>query len=177
MRTAITWVSVIVVVAVVGCTSSGREAKPTTTVRDLRGQRLELPRTGGCGDAFFWAATDSGDVAVTVLVDTEDRPSDRPTKLTASLPSDLASVRVLRGTDVPRNFCTDVIDSDSQPRSASRAAAGDLTIVLDPAPTPPVLCGRTSVEGRMELVRLIADDRTAFAPISVRTNSIGCVDG
>jgi hypothetical protein len=170
-------IAIVLAVALAGCSSGDDDGEPTTTTADPSKARMELPQTGGCGEAFFWAATTAGDVAVTVLFDAADRPSDRPTRLAVSLPSGAASVRVLRGTNVPRNFCTDVIDTKSQPKSASRAAAGELRIVLDPAPTQPVVCNKTSVSGRMDLDGLVADDGTAFTPISVTTNTIGCVSG
>jgi hypothetical protein len=35
--------------------------------------KIELTRSGACGDADFWAATESGDIAVTVTVDAHER--------------------------------------------------------------------------------------------------------
>ncbi len=138
---------------------------------------VELPTGGGCGEAYVWAATDSGDIAVTVSVEARDRSRTEPTTTRFSVPGDAVEVRILEGRDLPRNLCTDLIDVDSQPRNSQDAVAGKGTITLDPAPDGPDSASCGTVSGVLELTGLEAQDGTTFAPIRVATDSIGCYAG
>lgn len=146
-----------------------------TSTGEVTGTRLELPKSGACGEAIFWAASESGDVAVTVTVEAQRRSTDMRTTIPISLPSDTVTVRILRGRNLQANFCTDVINLAWQPTSSASPSTGDGSIVLDPA--PPRFDGCGGVEGTMHLNDLMADDGTAFAPISVTSMSIGCYSG
>lgn len=131
----------------------------------------------GCGDVYFWAATDSGDIAVTVSLEARGRSSDKATTLEFVLPSPTVAVEVLDGDHLDRNFCTDVFDGDAEPRRRQAAVSGTGTVTLDPLPEGPdsVSCG--SVAGELELRDLEAEDGTLFAPIRVSSDSIGCYSG
>jgi hypothetical protein len=138
---------------------------------------VELPQGDACGEVGFWASTASGDLAVQVSIDVADRATDSTTVTEFVLPDDAVQVQVLEGTNLPRNFCTDLIDSDSQPKRRRSATAGTGTITVEPR-TPdgsnPV-CG--SAAGLLTLTGLVADDGTTFAPITVQTRSVGCYSG
>lgn len=145
--------------------------------QDETGSTLELPKGDACGDAYFWAVTESGDVAVTVTVEAKDRSHLDATTLEFVLPDAGVEVEVLEGENLGRNFCTDLPDPASDPRSRQVAAAGEGKLTLDPAPGGPnaFTCG--TVTGELELNGLVAKDGTTFAPIRITSDSIGCYAG
>jgi hypothetical protein len=93
------------------------------------------------------------------------------------LPDAAVAVEVLEGEGMQMNFCTDVVNGSAEPRQRQGAVAGAGTIRLDPALPghDPMGCG--SVSGELELTGLEAEDGTTFAPIRVRSDSIGCYAG
>jgi hypothetical protein len=138
---------------------------------------LELTAGGACGDAYFWATTDSGDVAVTVSTDARNRSQVETTTLEFVVPESRVTVEVLEGENLARNFCTDVLDGASEPQSRQQAVAGEGTITLDPVPEGPDSFSCGSVSGELELTGLEAENGTTFAPIRVTSDSIGCYSG
>ncbi|WP_147251988.1 hypothetical protein [Blastococcus sp. TF02-09] len=138
---------------------------------------VELTAGDGCGDAFFWAATASGDVAVTISIDARGRSPVDALAQEFVLPDAAVSVEVLAGRGMQQNFCTDAINGAAEPRQRQEAVAGEGTIRLDPVPPglDPTGCG--SVSGELELTGLQAADGTTFALIQVRSDSIGCYSG
>lgn len=161
-----------------GCSGSGSDPTPVTS--KLAPNPVELTQGDGCGEAYFWAATASGDVAVTVNIEARSRSAAEPTTYPLDLPDDEVTVRVLRGRDLPRNFCTDVIDGNAQPTSEVEVQSGTGSIVLDPLPPAGNSgCGTSDKEpnGTLRLTGLVADDGTVFEPIEVETGSIGCYSG
>ncbi len=138
---------------------------------------VELTEGDACGDAFFWAATGSGDVAVTVAVDARDRsPADAMTR-DFGVPEAGIVVEVLEGENLQRNFCNDVLDTSAEPRDRQEAVAGEGAIRLDPTLLGSDLPHCGSVSGVLELTGLEAEDGTTFAPIRVASDSIGCYSG
>ena len=138
---------------------------------------VELTAGDACGDAWFWAATESGDIAVTVSIDAVNRSSAEAMTQDFVLPDGAVTVEVLEGRRMSQNFCTDVINGAAEPRQRQEAVAGEGTIRLDPALSgfDPMECG--SVSGELELTGLEAENGTTFAPIQVRSDSIGCYSG
>lgn len=177
-------VATVAVLFVVGCSNDGATSSSATggassappTAEEGSGGEGELTLTRGdaCGEAYFWAATPGGDVAVTVVVDAQDRSTTEPTRLPIDIEDPEVIVRVLHGDDMTRNFCTDVIDPSAEPRSSRPATAGQGEVVLDPR-SPALDCGSTS--GRLRLDGVVADDGTKFAPIDVSSDGIGCYSG
>ena len=157
------------VLLVAGLLAGGSEEQP-----------VELPRGDACGEASFWAATGSGDLAVTVRIDARDRSATEPTTREFTLPDPGVVVEVLEGERLWANFCTDAISTASEPRTRQAAVAGAGTVTLgattdrrlDPFGTG---CGATT--GELELTGLEAEDGTTFAPIRVTSGSIGCYYG
>jgi hypothetical protein len=131
---------------------------------------------GACGEAYFWATTETGDLAVTVSVDARDRSHEAPTTIDVAVPDAAVEVEILRGHDLARNFCTDVIDAASEPEDRQPAQAGRGQITLDPAPDDlGASCG--DLGGELRLDGVIAEDGTTFAPITVTSDAIGCYSG
>lgn len=73
---------------------------------------------------------------MTVDVEARERSSDEPTTIRISLPDDAVTAEMLEGRNLARNFCTDVLDVESEPTSTQAITAGEGEIVLDPAPDP-----------------------------------------
>ncbi|HEY6532855.1 MAG TPA: hypothetical protein VIY72_11155, partial [Acidimicrobiales bacterium] len=159
MRVAV----LVAVVSIAGACSS-----------DSPRSQVELPNGDACGEAWFWAATASGDVAVTVYMDTRDPSATTPTTVRFDVPDDAVTIEILEGTNLPRNFCTDLADLASKPRKRLAATSGSGTIRLDPAGGQPP-CG--SASGDLHLDGLVAEDGTSFAPFTVVSTSIGCYSG
>jgi hypothetical protein len=140
---------------------------------DAPKEPLVLTDGDACGEAFFWAATTAGDTAVTVYVDVRDRGAVAETY---DLPDPAVTVEVLRGSDLPRNMCTDVLDLESEPTERISATAGHVEIEVTPSTAPGgPSCG--TADGTLRLTDLVADDGTTFEPIEVTSASIGCYQG
>ena len=153
------------------CSSSGSDAAPPPA------EPVRLTESGGCGNAFLWATTPEGDVAVTVTVEARDRSATEPTTIAIDLPDPDVTVKVLRGTDLASNFCTDLPRTGSHPTDTQDATAGTGSLVLDPTPDPggSTSCGRAS--GHVRLRGVVASEGTRFAPIDARSDQIGCYSG
>lgn len=163
----------MVAMSVVACTGESSVTPPASPSPSTTAPEATVVLTEGdaCGDAFFWAASGEGDIAVTVAVEAWDRSRRATTTIDFTLPDPSVEVEILRGGRLQRNFCTDLPDPASDPRSRQPATAGDGTITLDPKIQT---CG---VTGTLELDGLIGQDGTIFAPINVRSGSIGCYAG
>ena len=146
-------------------------------VGDEAASEVVLTSGDGCGDASFWATTAADDVAVTVHVDARDRSLLEPTTLEYVLPDPAVEVEILEGDGLSRNFCTDAIDSASEPQRRRLATAGEVTVTLDPPPGGPDVFGCGSVSGKLELHGIVAEDGTTFAPVTVTSDAIGCYAG
>lgn len=141
------------------------------------GSDVALTESGACGEAFFWAATPAGDVAVTVTVEADRRSSTERTTIPISLSDPAVIVEVLRGRQMTMNFCTDVISTDAQPTSTMAATAGEGEIVLDAAPPEGEYTACGSTRGSLRLTGLDAEDGTTFAPITLASETVGCYSG
>jgi len=134
-----------------------------------------LSESGACSDAFFWAESASGEVAVTVTVEARARSADSPTTISIDVPDPAVAVEVLTGHDLAMNFCTDVLVLSSNPVTRQAAVAGVGEISLAPALPATEACGSTT--GTLRLSGVVAADGQAFAPIEFTTSSIGCYSG
>jgi hypothetical protein len=144
-------------VAVSGCSGPDQE-------------EVELVLTGACADALFWAATPSGDVAVTVRVDARGRSTTERTTIAVTPGGGAATIEILRGRNLHWNLSNDVIDSRAEPASTHRAVAGVGSVALDPTRPAPV-------HGSLALDRLMAEDGTRFAPLQIDSDRIGFYPG
>jgi hypothetical protein len=134
-----------------------------------------LSRSGACGEAFFWAESDSRDVAVTVVVNARSRSANSSTTISIAIPDPTVTVEILRGHDLSENFCTDVLFNSSVPVSKEAAASGTGEITLDAALPDGKACGSTN--GTLRLSGVVGNDGTTFAPIEFTSSMIGCYAG
>jgi hypothetical protein len=140
---------------------------------DAHDEPLVLTDGDACGEAVFWAATADGGTAVTVYVDTRERGA---VAATYDLPDPAVTVEVLRGTDLPRNMCTDALDMRSEPTDRLEATAGRVEVEVTPSSAPGgPACG--TADGTMRVIDLLAEDDTSFAPFEVTSAAIGCYLG
>lgn len=171
------------IASLAACTSGGSAAGPSeqpkvassissggTTDPTL----VTLTEGGGCGDAFFWVATTSGDTAVVVSVEAQTRSESISTSYPLN-EEDLWQVAVLQGKHLDRNFCTDLIVKNWNPTSRQKAIAGTGEIVLAPRTAIGQGCG--TVRGSLSIEGLVAEDGTRFAPISIESQDFGCLKG
>ena len=135
-----------------------------------------MTQSGGCGDAFFWAANATSTVAVTVTVDARKRSGSAPTVIDFTVPDPSVTVEIQRGRGLVQPFCNDVIDANVwRVDSRSAATAGTGRITLDPAAEAFARCGATT--GELHLSGVAADDGTRLDAIDIETHSIGCYAG
>lgn len=143
--------------------------------RTARSEPIRLTKSGGCGDAFFWAESESGEIAVTITVDAFSRSAEAPTTISIVLPDPAIDVEILTGHSLSTNFCTDVLEASAFPDTTMTAVAGTGEITLDAAKPIAEACGSTN--GILKLNGLIAGDGTTFAPIDITSPMIGCYAG
>ena len=165
----------VALVLAVSLTSCGNADSGTPSSESAASEPIRLTKSGACGDAFFWAESESGEIAVTITVDAQSRSAEAPTTISIVLPDPAIDVEILTGHNLGRNFCTDLPDPSSYPLTTVTAVAGTGEIALDAALPLTEACGSTT--GTLRLNGLIADDGTAFAPIDVTSPMIGCYSG
>jgi hypothetical protein len=153
-------------------TSSSRPATSSSSPVERAGE--VLPKSGGCADAFFWAANAEGTLAVTVDVDARQRSTAAPTVIDFTLPEPNVKIEIQRGRGLVQPFCNDVISQEWHVDSRDHAVKGEGRITLS-ARRQPFRCG--SSHGRLHLDDLVASDGTRFASIDVPTANIGCYAG
>lgn len=167
MKTA----TLLVGLALVSCGSDGDSSNTTP----LPPSPIELTKSGACGDAFFWAESESGEIAVTVYVEAHTRAADAPTTISLALPDPAIDVEILTGHNLSRNFCTDLPDSGSNPVTRVTPVAGTGEIMLDALLPLTEACGSTT--GTLRLEGLTTGNGTTFAPIEITSKVIGCYSG
>lgn len=164
----------LLALAVTACGDDGGDDGITiSSVPTLGG--AELTRSGGCGEAYLWAADEDGAVAVTVGVDVRPLSPDAPTEVAIDLSDPEVDATLLRGEDLPRNFCTDLPDGDSEPTGRSPLVAGTGTLVVEPGTVDEVPCATGT--GRLELTGVVAEDGTDVGSVTLTTDAIGCYSG
>lgn len=152
-------------------TSTGPSTTAATTSTNPAGTAVELTVHGACG-AQFWAATAEGDVALRITLDEVDRSTSEATTLDVAVPDPAVTIEVLRGRDLTRNFCTDALDSTSNPTSTEPATAGSGQIVVAAAEPN---CG--TLNGSVSLTNLATADGTTFSALSFEASGPVCYGG
>lgn len=131
----------------------------------------QLTQFGGCGDAFFWAATADDTVAITISVDARERPRDAAFERTYDLATDTGiTVEVIEGAALSPAFCNHVIDANRHRVDRTEAIAeGIVTVRIDPPPDEfgAFVHGKATLEGGR-----LADGRP-IVPLTVTTDQIG----
>lgn len=145
-------------------------ASPTSTTQP---PGIEFTQSGGCGDAFFWAANDDATVALLVYVDAADRSTSDSTVIDFTLPDRRVTAEVQRGSFLTEAFCNDVLQNHRLEETVPVVAGGG-SITLAPAGERFGDCGKA---GRLRFDGGSTDGGTVVAPIDIRTNHIGCYAG
>ncbi len=147
--------------------------EPPTTVSAA--EPKALTQFGGCGDAFFWAATADDTVAITISVEARDRPRDAVFERTYDLATDTGiTVEVIEGAALSPAFCNDVIDANRHRVDRTETIAeGIVTVRVDPPPDEfgAFVHGKATLEGAR-----LADGRP-IVPFTVTTDQIGFYAG
>lgn len=150
-----------------GGSGGGGDGQPTSGAPDLT-------QSGGCGDAFFWAATAEGDLAVTVTVEARDRSGSEPTVVDFTVPDPAVTVELQVGTELVQAFCNDLLDHNHHVESEHAAREGTGRITLAPLPADESTCG---LIGELHVEGLAFEDGTEVGTVDVRTDAIGCYAG
>lgn len=165
-------VSLALALSLAGC--SDGEPDPTSAVDPTppTGPAFEIADSGGCGDAFFWAADADGSQVIQVYVEQRDRPAAQPTVLELTLPDPEVTATLQTGTNLTGDQCNDLPMgqvSDEQP-----IVEGSGTMTLD----PPSIDGFSGgVTGTLTMTGLVADDGTTLPDLAVTTDMIGFYAG
>lgn len=137
---------------------------------------VELTRSGGCGEAFLWAATEDGTTVVTVGVESERYSTMDPVVVDVDLSDPDVDGELLRGDgDLTRNLCVDVLDEEAEPDEVVPLIEGTGELVVGTIPTDVSACG--NVTGTLELDGVVAEDGTELGPVTAETDEIGCFAG
>ena len=131
---------------------------------------LEFTRSGGCGDAYFWATTEDDEHAVVVSVDLRDRSTSGPTVVDVSLPDSAVDIELWEGTGLGSLMCNDVVEGEVTSETPVEGAG---TITVEPRAEDDV----DYVDGKLELTGLVADDGTELPDLAIKTTSIGFYAG
>ena len=132
---------------------------------------LEFTRSGGCGDAYFWATTEDDEHAVVVSVDLRDRSTSGPTVVDVSLPDSAVDIELWEGTGLGSLMCNDVVEGEVTSETPVVEGAGAITV--EPRAEDDV----DYVDGKLELTGLVADDGTELPDLAIKTTSIGFYAG
>ncbi len=132
---------------------------------------LEFTESGGCGDAFFWAATADDEHAVVISAELTDRSTTEETVLDVELPDPAVDVTLLEGTELSSRFCNDLIMGEVA--ETTPVVEGAVTITLQPRPGE----SYDLVDGKAVLSDLEAEDGTELPDLDLKTTSIGFYAG
>jgi hypothetical protein len=165
----------ILLIGVVLASCGDSDSRSSDSAGNGSPRLARMSKSGGCGDAFFWAESDSGEIAVTVYVEVRSRSADSPTTISIAVPDPAVAVEISTGHNLSRNFCTDLPEASSNPLTRKAAARGTGEITLDPAMPAAEACGSTN--GTLRLNGLVGSDGTTFAPIEFTSSTIGCYSG
>ena len=134
------------------------------------GPAFEIAVTGGCGDAFFWAADADGSQVIQVYVEQRDRPAKQPTSLEITLPDPTVTATLQSGEDLTGNQCNDLVTG--RVSGEQEIVEGSGTMTLDPPSSDPGLVG-----GTLAMTGLVAKDGTVLPDLTIETDTIGFYAG
>jgi hypothetical protein len=137
---------------------------------------VELTRSGGCGEAYIWAATEDGTAVVAVSVEIPRWSTIDPVEIDVDLSAPAVEATLLRGdADLTRNLCVDVIDAGAEPDTTTAITTGTGELVISPIPTDVDPCGNATAT--LTLDGLTAEDGTPIGSVRAETDAIGCYAG
>jgi len=177
-----------VAVALMGCTGDDGGGGTSGTTAPSGGgsggsvdgasstEPLALPQSGACGDAFFWAATAAGDLAVTVQLEARERSDSEPTVVDFTVPDPAVAVTLQTGTELVQAFCNDLLDQNHEVQAEHAASEGTGNITLEPIAEGDATCGIT---GELHVEGLAFEDGTEVEvdTIDIQSDDIGCYAG
>jgi hypothetical protein len=155
-------------ITLVGC---GEQDDVRSGGTGTTGPALEFTRSGGCGDAYFWATTADDEHAVVASVDLRDRSTSGPTVVDVSLPDSAVDIELWEGTGLGSLMCNDVVEGEVA--SETPVVAGTGTITVEPRAEGDI----DYVDGKLELTGLVAEDGTELPDLAIKTSSIGFYAG
>lgn len=161
-RRALLISSVLPVVLLAGCGVTYGDQR-LLTVEEVP----PLTRSGGCGEAFLWAADEDGRTAVVVDADLRDRSTTDPTTLEVTLPDPAVEVVLVDGEDLTAGFCTDLPTSEVERETP--VVAGEVVLRVD----PPATGSGQFAEGSFEVVGAVAEDGRVVPDTQATTEYIG----
>ena len=161
----------LLVVLLAPLAACGDDDEPSSAVDPTAAPQLEFTRTGGCGDAFFWATTADGTNALVVSVELRDRSASEPTEVDLTLPAPAADVQLWTGTELTSMMCNDIVLVEVTEETP--VTEGEVRVTLQPRPE-----GSTDyVDGKAELTGLVAEDGTELPDLQIKATSIGFYAG
>lgn len=161
MRALALGVSLAVVAITTGCAGDD-EQRPAPPIG--------WDTSGVCGEAFFWAASSDGTLAVTISVGTF-QATDEPAATSFSLPDDLVDVEVVHGTRLDRYYCTDLPASGAAVTSTEKVVAGSGEVELGRRG----LC--SEVPGTLALRGIRTSPGTEYPSVDIDALGVGCSSG
>lgn len=167
-------VPVVLLVALAACGGGGDGS--ARVIGTAPAPEVGLTRSGGCGEAHLWAATEDGTTAVTVGVDVPRYSTREPVVVEVDLADGTVEAALLRGGgDLTTAFCTDVVEGDAEPDETVPLVAGTGELVIGTIPTDVPACGH--VTGTLDLEGVEAEDGTVLGAVHAETDAIGCFAG
>ncbi|MDP2773001.1 MAG: hypothetical protein Q8O61_05545 [Nocardioides sp.] len=160
----------VLALSLAGC--SDDESDPTSAVdpAPTAGPAFEIAASGGCGDAFFWAADADGSHVIQVYVEQRDRSAQKPTTLELTVPDPAVTATLQSGRDLTGDQCNDLLMGEVSDEQSIVEGSGTMT--LDP-PTP----GHTLVRGTLTMTGLVAEDGTVLPDLTIESDTIGFYAG
>ncbi|GEP34661.1 hypothetical protein NSZ01_24290 [Nocardioides szechwanensis] len=135
------------------------------------GPAFEVAASGGCGEAFFWAADADGSQVIQVYVEQRDRSAAQPTALELTLPDPEVTATLQTGTDLIGDQCNDILNGRVSGEQAIVEGSGTMTL------GPPSIDGFNGVTGTLTMTGLVAADGTLLPDLTVTTDMIGFYAG
>lgn len=148
----------------------GRAVDPGGT-SSSPGPAFEVAESGGCGDAFFWAADTGGSQVIQIYVEQRDRSAVLPTTLELTLPDPEVTATLQNGTNLIGDQCNDILSGRVSDEQAIVEGSGTMTL------DPPSADGYGGVTGTLTMTGLVAEDGTALPDVTVTTGRIGFYAG
>ncbi|MFA6577163.1 MAG: hypothetical protein WCS84_17195 [Nocardioides sp.] len=171
MRTSLLAVlPLVLALSLAGC--SDDEPDPTSAVDPTppTGPAFEVADTGGCGDAFFWAADADGSHVIQVYVEQRDRSAEEPTTLEITVPDPAVTATLQSGEDLTGNQCNDLVTGEVSDEQSIVEGSGTMT--LDPSSTD-----HGYVRGTLTMTGLVAEDGTVLPDLTIESDTIGFYAG
>jgi hypothetical protein len=166
--------ALVLTAALAGCGATGLGS--ARTAGPAPDAPIELTRSGGCGEAYLWAATEDGTAVVAVSVEVPRYSTTDPVVVAVDVTDPEVEAVLLRGdADLTRNLCVDVIDAEAEPDETVPLTAGAGEVVIGPIPTDVPTCG--NVTGTLALDGVEAGDGTRIGAVAAETDAIGCYAG